>query len=245
MLSSNLVNHIFNSNFIELLENNYLFSLASQISISSSLLIALVLLSLSLGINLKPEIIHLAGKAVKEGLDILAKTVGRVAGSTIIYNNYGGSGSSNDKDKKIRKTIRKMTIIRIIRKIVRVIVNQINKNILPIKNNLYSYSFYLPLILSKLELNVDDSSTSITQIFYGVFLLSLVALLCLINIIGYMLAYILINEKDYENKYPKLSKIINYYKKGSLIYMSFEVILCLTSLLLLTTLSLMIIYSNS
>lgn len=52
-----------------------------------------------------------------------------------------------------------------------------------------------PYILSKLDISVSDSNSSITQYYYGVFLLSLIALLCLINIIGFMVTYIIINEK--------------------------------------------------
>ena len=50
-----------------------------------------------------------------------------------------------------------------------------------------TYSFMLPLILSKLDLNVNDSHSNITHLSYGVFLITLVALLCLINIIGYII----------------------------------------------------------
>ena len=103
-----------------------------------------------------------------------------------------------------------------------------------------SYNFTLPLILS--NITIDESSTSITQICYGVFLLSVIALFCLINIIGYMIAYILLNnKKDYIKKYPRLEKIVNYYKVSSLVFVSIEVILCFTCLLLLVIFSLLFI----
>ena len=100
----------------------------------------------------------------------------------------------------------------------------------------------LPLILSKLDITVTDNHSSLTQMSYGVFLISLVALFCLINIIGYMIVNIIINKVDYEKRYPRLSKIINYYKKMSLIYISIDIILCLICLLLLVFFSLSIIY---
>ena len=101
------------------------------------------------------------------------------------------------------------------------------------KNNNLTSSFMFPLILSKLDINVTDNHSSLTQISYGVFLLSLIALFCLINIIGYMIVNIIINKVDYEKRYPRLSKIINYYRKMSLIYISIDIILCLICLLLL------------
>ena len=110
------------------------------------------------------------------------------------------------------------------------------------KNNNLTSSFMFPLILSKLDINVTDNHSSLTQISYGVFLLSLIALFCLINIIGYMIVNIIINKVDYEKRYPRLSKIINYYRKMSLIYISIDIILCLICLLLLVFLSLSIVY---
>ena len=110
------------------------------------------------------------------------------------------------------------------------------------KNNNLTSSFMFPLILSKLDINVTDNHSSLTQISYGVFLLSLIALFCLINIIGYMIVNIIINKVDYEKRYPRLSKIINYYRKMSLIYISIDIILCLICLLLLVFFSLSIIY---
>ena len=110
------------------------------------------------------------------------------------------------------------------------------------KNNNLTSSFMLPLILSKLDITVTDNHSSLTQMSYGVFLISLVALFCLINIIGYMIVNIIINKVDYEKRYPRLSKIINYYRKMSLIYVGIDIILCLICLLLLVFFSLSIIY---
>ena len=110
------------------------------------------------------------------------------------------------------------------------------------KNNNLTSSFMFPLILSKLDINVTDNHSSLTQISYGVFLLSLIALFCLINIIGYMIVNIIINKVDYEKRYPRLSKIINYYRKMSLIYVGIDIILCLICLLLLVFFSLSIVY---
>ena len=50
-----------------------------------------------------------------------------------------------------------------------------------------------------------------TNIAFGVFILSLIALLAFINVLGYFLSLHLVQRYDIKNKYPKFSFIINYY----------------------------------
>jgi len=143
-----------------------------------------------------------SGKAIQLGLDMGAKAVAIVAGSTMIYKNLKGSGSGsddNDKDKK---------------------------------DNLIQ-SFTLPFILSNLDINIPENASSLTNVSYGVFLLSLIALFCFINILGYFIAYILVLRGDYENKYPRLKWYINFYKKTTILSLIIEIIFCFISLLLL------------
>ena len=105
-----------------------------------------------------------------------------------------------------------------------------------------SASFALPFILSKIDINVADLDTEISQISYGVFLISLVGLICFINVFGFMLTYIIIQRGNYKNKYPKLKKIINYYKNTTLVFFVVEGLLCLTCLSLLTIFSFLLIW---
>ena len=107
------------------------------------------------------------------------------------------------------------------------------------KNN---YSFYLPFILSKLDMNVGNTDPNIIQFAYAILLLSVIALYCLFNIIGYMTAYIIVQNSNYEEKYPRLKNIINYYKKGSLLFIIIDVIFCVTCLVILILSSLTFIY---
>lgn len=100
------------------------------------------------------------------------------------------------------------------------------------KNNL-TQSFSLAFILSYLDINIPDQASSLTHFSFSVFLLTLVALLCFINVLGFLTAYIIIQKGNYENKYPKFKKIINYYKKSTLFYVIIEVLICLCCLLLL------------
>jgi hypothetical protein len=90
-----------------------------------------------------------------------------------------------------------------------------------------SYSFTVPLILSKLDIQLSDSDSDLIHFSYSILLLSLVALFCFINIIGYMIVYIIIQRSDLEvkiqEKYPRLSRYIMYYKNSNIIFAGLEV----------------------
>ena len=126
-------------------------------------------------------------------------------------------------------------------KITKIIHQKIQKILRISKNNL-KYSFVYTGIISNLNLEINDSS--ITQFSYGVFILSLIALLSFINIMGYILAYYIFKQVNYETKYPRLSKFLNRYKKISIIYFTIEVILCLISLSILVLLSFLIVTAS-
>ena len=85
--------------------------------------------------------------------------------------------------------------------------------------DLYKSSFILPFILSKIDL-VQESlcASSIKQIFSGILIISVVGLFCFINIVYFMTGYILITRGNYEEKYPRLKRIIQYYKTTNLIF---------------------------
>lgn len=109
------------------------------------------------------------------------------------------------------------------------------------ENNL-KHSFLFTWILTNLDINVSDSAPDITQLAHGVFLLSLIALLCFLNILGYLLAYYFVQKGNYEVKYPKLAGLINYYKKINLVFLIIEVLLCFTSLTILVLFSFLILF---
>ena len=128
----------------------------------------------------------------------------------------------------------------------------INKHINYIKLFLYknnflceSKSFSLPVIFSFLDIKISDNASTFTQYSYSVFILSIVGLFCFLNILGFLVTYILIQQGDYEKKYPKLKKIINYYKKSTLVYAIIETLLCLTCFLLLIFFSFIAIRSGN
>ena len=143
--------------------------------------------------------------------------------------------------KIILKTLKK------IKPIVKIIIMKIsqkvqNRYILLNNNNKnkFQYGFYLPFILS--NLGVDVYSIEVSDFSYAILIISVIALYSFINIIGYMLSYIFIQNRDYENKYPNLKKFVGYYKKSSLIFITIEVIIGLICLLILIISSLAFIY---
>ena len=72
-----------------------------------------------------------------------------------------------------------------------------------------------------------------TNIAFGVFILSLIALLAFINVLGYFLSLHLVQRYDIKNKYPKFSFIINYYEKSTLFFILIESLFCIGCLLFL------------
>ena len=50
---------------------------------------------------------------------------------------------------------------------------------------------------------------------------------------GFIIVNNIIQKVNYEEKHPILNKIIKYYQRTSLIYVSIEIILCLICLLIL------------
>jgi hypothetical protein len=63
---------------------------------------------------------------------------------------------------------------------------------------------FLPFLLSFLDLKIEDSYARIIQLANGVFLLSLVAFFCLLNVFFYSIVLLLIKQASYETKYPRL-----------------------------------------
>jgi amino acid transporter len=113
------------------------------------------------------------------------------------------------------------------------------RNLIKNKIELSNTSLIL-VILSKLDINVTDSSSTITYLSYRVFMLSSIALLCFIKIINYLQVYVLIQRGKYDSKYPKfINYIKNYYKDFSLIIIAILVIICIICLLMLVIFSLL------
>jgi len=230
-----------------------LINLHDLINLSIYLTSSIFLIFACFALFTKP-LVFFTGRAGKI-LDTVAKIVVIEKGSSNLYKNHGGGSDSDyDKDKDKYKTnednknnetkkqlILMQMVIKQLSNHVFLIINhfKLNRNI----QRTQSFSLFA-FILSQLNLNVDETATNLTQFSYGIFLLSLVALICFINVLGFMVTYIFIQKGNYEQKYPKLSKFINYYKKTTLIYVSIEAFLCLTCLILLVFFSFLFVYSG-
>lgn len=131
------------------------------------------------------------------------------------------------------------------------IYNKIKEGRIKIEvNSNIKYSFLFNLILDKLNINLDNLPSSDENLHYsfvlGIFILSLVCLLSYINVLGYSIATILIKRDNiFQEKYPKIYKILNYFLKSSLIFFLFEAILCLLILIFIVIISLLEINSSS
>jgi hypothetical protein len=102
-----------------------------------------------------------------------------------------------------------------------------------IKNMTHNKSFMLPFILNILDINLPEGSENLTKYAFGVMTLSLVVLLCFINILGYFLSLYILDKYNIENKFPKLNKIKTYYKNTTIIFIIFESLFCIFCLLFL------------
>ena len=88
-------------------------------------------------------------------------------------------------------------------------------------------SFFLFSILS----NLETGNSSLNQFAFGIFIISITGLLCFLNISFYLISYYLIQKGNYENKYPRFRKLINYYKNISMFNLTIEIIICFICLL--------------
>ena len=118
-------------------------------------------------------------------------------------------------------------------------IGKLNKD-----NTATSKSFALAFILSFFNIDISNSSSTIVKLSTSILILSLVSFFCLFNAFLYAIAYIFIIKSDYQTKYPKLQKIIKYYKTTTLIYVVIEAIIGFSALLSLVGFSLVTTITN-
>ena len=91
----------------------------------------------------------------------------------------------------------------------------------------------LNFILNKLGISIPEGSEALTNYAFGVLLFSLMALLALINVLGYFLSFYFLQRYDISEKYPKFNIIVKYYEKSSLFFVFIETLFCIGCLLFL------------
>lgn len=85
----------------------------------------------------------------------------------------------------------------------------------------------LMYILDWLGIELPEGSEALTKYAFGVFILSLVALLAFINILGYFLSLHLVQRYDLSNKYPRFKRLFSLYEKNTLFFILIETLFCL------------------
>src|SRR6266404_1961247 len=91
-----------------------------------------------------------------------------------------------------------------------------------IKNKNLKHTFLFPFILNYLDIKRPDNGEGLIEFAFDIFILSLICLLCFINVIVYLIAIILLNKYNIVEKYPKLKMFINYYEKTTFFFVIFE-----------------------
>jgi hypothetical protein len=110
--------------------------------------------------------------------------------------------------------------------ILKFISNQYNKKS-------YRQSFILTFILSNLDINIPEGSENLTNYAFGVMIMSLMAILCFINVLGYFISFYVLDKYNIETRFPKLNKIKTYYQNTTLMFICFEALFCLCILFFL------------
>jgi heme/copper-type cytochrome/quinol oxidase subunit 2 len=62
------------------------------------------------------------------------------------------------------------------------------------------------------------------QFLFLLMVLAIIALWCIIDILGYLCSSYFIKYSDAENKYPKLKRLINYNFKANYVFIIFQII---------------------
>nr|YP_009739416.1 hypothetical protein [Tricholoma flavovirens]QIC20260.1 hypothetical protein [Tricholoma flavovirens] len=138
---------------------------------------------------------------------------------------------------KIKKT-------RITKMIIKTLVNNliINKFRTP---NEYKNSFSFAILLSYLNINVGNDAPIIAHYSSSILILSLIVLYSFTNIICYLSSIILLKFYKIGDKYPKLSRILSYFEKTTVIMIIIEVIIGYIVLLMIILFSFYILTNVS
>nr|QCI56443.1 hypothetical protein [Hypsizygus marmoreus] len=108
------------------------------------------------------------------------------------------------------------------------------------KNQQVKSSFLLPLIINNLGKDISNDAEPIILYSFSMFTLTLIALVCFINVIGYFISLYLIHKYDIDNKYPKLKRLIKYYEKYSFTIILIEGGVCIIILVFIIIINLII-----
>ena len=89
---------------------------------------------------------------------------------------------------------------------------------------------------------LPDTASGMDKFLFGILSISLILLWCIINITGYFLTLYIIHYTDLANKYPKYTKLINYFKNANIMYIIIEIIFIIIILLSTIAVCIKLIY---
>jgi len=167
-------------------------------------------------------LIHYSTRWVKIVVNGVERLVQTTAGGLIINESLGrpipvpnlGSGNKNDK-KDSNKTGNNSSKS--------IIFSSFLKSLKSKQKNITQrQSIILPLILNFLDIKIPEGSENLTNYTFGVMIMSLVALLCFINVLGYFISLYILDKYNIETRFPRLNKIKSYYQKSTIIFIIFE-----------------------
>ena len=95
-----------------------------------------------------------------------------------------------------------------------------------VSNFKFRQAFLFSFILNGLNIDLPDDASHTVKFAFGIFLLSLVCLFNFINVVGYLTSIYLINKYNIEERYPKLSKLIRYFEKSRIFFVTIEIFIC-------------------
>lgn len=82
-------------------------------------------------------------------------------------------------------------------------------------------------------LKLPDNAAPLVELALNVALICLVVLFCFINVFGYLIALYFVQNKDFDNKYPKFKGFVNYFKKSSWLMIIIEALIGFLGLIVL------------
>ena len=98
--------------------------------------------------------------------------------------------------------------------------------------------FILPFIFKHFNPeNTNQNPEPIVTFAFSMFILSLIVLICFINVMGYIISLYLISKYNIDTKYPKLNKYFKYYTKSTEFFTIIETITALVCLIIIVILN--------
>ena len=99
--------------------------------------------------------------------------------------------------------------------------------------------------LSLMDINLmAETASSFDKFLYSIIILTLLTLWSFIDIIGHFITIYLIDHSKIKAKYPKLTPILNYFKKTNYVFLAFEIIFVISIYLMIIGVCIILLYEH-